>query len=475
MTDSIAILPPGWRALDDSGNLVPGARLNFYAAGTTTPRAVYSDSSLSTSLGSLITCDAYGYPTSDGATRVSLYTGTTAYKIAISDADGVNIVTHDNLRGATASPASSSTATPTFTTVSKTADFTIVAPDDRGTLYQCVCTGGAIVATLPSAITAGAGWCVALEHDGSANTLTVKTVSSQTVTYRGKARTSVVLRGRGEALYLVSNGANWMLLASGSNQFSDAPPVVSIVSRTNTPPVSPSAGARYIVTTSPTGAWSAYTPDNIAESDGNGAWIEIVPPDGMLAWSDGDLAYYKYKGGWTVQDGMQRPTALTIPIAVFLDQKASGTDGGAGTASAWTTSTINTTLSSSITGASLASNKITLPTGSYRVDFSRTFFSTLKTQLRFRSVTDGAKIYYANQAKISENPSSGGGTYHQSETVLNGSAIVTVTDATEEFDMQYYIEQVFSTISLGAAASRSVVETYATITVQALSVSVTWP
>jgi len=474
MSDSIAILPPGWRALDDSGNLVPGARLNFYAAGTTTPRAVYSDSSLSTSLGSLITCDAYGYPTSDGSTRVSLYTGTTAYKLAISDADGVNIVTHDNLRGATASPASSSTATPTFTTVSKTADFTIAAPDDRGTLYQCVCTGGAIVATLPSAITAGAGWCVALEHDGSANTLTVKTVSGQTVTYRGKARTSVVLRGRGEALYLVSNGANWMLLASGSNQFSDAPPVVSVVYRTNTPPVSPSAGARYIVTTSPTGAWSAYTPGNIAESDGNGAWLEIVPPDGMLAWSDGDLAYYKYKGGWTVQDGMQRPTALTIPFAVFADQKASGSGGGSGTAGAWTTSTINTTLSNTITGASLASNKITLPKGSYRAEFWRTFYNTKMTQMRLRSTTDAAKTYPSNQAYVTEDGSAGGGTYHQSGMTLVGAANVIVTADSEEFDLQYYIEQTFAD-ALGKAASRGVAETYAIITVQALSVTATWP
>lgn len=474
MADSIAILPPGWRALDDSGTLLPGAFLRFYEAGTTTPLPVYADSDLSTSLGAIVTCDAEGYPTSDGATRVLLFTGTDPYKVVLTDADAVTIWSHDDVRGATASPATSNTATPVAPVTTLTTTHTVETAD-RGKAFQCVCTGGTFVVTLPSAVTAGDNWLCWLLHDGTANAVTISTVSSQTITYRGKARTSVTLLGRGEAMLLVSNGAQWLAFSTGSNAYNDAPGVLVVQSRTNTPPGGPTAGARYIVTTSPTGAWSALAADTIVEADGAGSWISYTPAESMLAWSVGDGAFYAYDAAWVKQDGMRRPTALTIPVAVFLDQKASGTDGGAGTASAWTTSTINTTQSNSITDASLASNKITLPTGTYRVDFSRTFYSTLKTQLRFRSVTDAAKVYYANQAKLSENPSSGSGTYHQSATVLNGSAIVTVTDATEEFDLQYYIEQVFSTISLGAAASRSVAETYATITVQALSVSATWP
>lgn len=473
MTDSIEVLPPGWRATDDSGTILPGAVLRFYEAGTSTPLAVYSDSDLSTSLGSIITCDSSGYPTSDGATRVLLYTGTDPYKVVLTDADAVTIWTHDDVRGATPSPATSSTATPVAPVTALTTTYTVTTAD-RGKAFQCVCTGGTFVVTLPSAVTAGDNWLCWLLHDGSANAVTISTVSSQTITYRGKARTSVTLLGRGEAMLLVSNGAQWLAFSTGSNAYNDAPGVLVVQSRTNTPPGGPTAGARYIVTTSPTGAWSALAVDTIVEADGAGSWLSYAPTAGMLAWSVGDGHFYKYSSGWTSQSGMERPTALTIPVAVFLDQKASGTAGGNGTASAWTTSTVNTTQSNGISGASLGSNQITLPTGSYRVDFSRTFFCTKNSQLRFRSTTDGAKIYYSDQAYASENPSSGGGTYHQTSVVLTGSCIVTVTAATEVFDLQYYIEQTF-TDGLGKAASRSVAETYATVTVQALSVTATWP
>lgn len=107
MTDSIAVCPPGWRALDANGAVISGAKLKFYDAGTSTPKTVYSDSTLSTSLGATVTCDSGGYPVSGGSTKTIVYTGTAAYKLVITDADDVTIATHDNLRGATASAAAS--------------------------------------------------------------------------------------------------------------------------------------------------------------------------------------------------------------------------------------------------------------------------------------------------------------------------------------------------------------------------------
>lgn len=45
---------------DKAGNLLPGGTLEFYAAGTSDALAVYSDSALTTSLGSILTADSNG-------------------------------------------------------------------------------------------------------------------------------------------------------------------------------------------------------------------------------------------------------------------------------------------------------------------------------------------------------------------------------------------------------------------------------
>ena len=52
--------PCAHQALDNDGNPISGARWKFYISGTTTPRNVYSDSTLSVSLGSSIAADAEG-------------------------------------------------------------------------------------------------------------------------------------------------------------------------------------------------------------------------------------------------------------------------------------------------------------------------------------------------------------------------------------------------------------------------------
>jgi hypothetical protein len=50
------------------------------------------------------------------------------------------------------------------------------------------------------------------------------------------------------------------------------------------------------------------------------------------------------------------------------DQKSPGTAGGTATSGAWRTRTLNTAVTNEIAGASLASNQITLPAGTYEID-----------------------------------------------------------------------------------------------------------
>ncbi len=63
-----------------------------------------------------------------------------------------------------------------------------------------------------------------------------------------------------------------------------------------------------------------------------------------------------------------RTLSVAIQILHVQDQKASGTAGGTFTSGAWQTRTLNTVVTNTISGASLAGNQITLPAGTYDIE-----------------------------------------------------------------------------------------------------------
>lgn len=75
------------------------------------------------------------------------------------------------------------------------------------------------------------------------------------------------------------------------------------------------------------------------------------------------------------------------------DQRTSGTNGGSVTGGAWYGRTLNTVVDNTITGASLGSNQITLPAGTYDLD-AFCSFGTIggAARIRLRNVTDGTTI-----------------------------------------------------------------------------------
>lgn len=71
-----------------------GGTLNFYASGTDTPLAVYSDKTLSSSIGTSVTLNSAGrYTASD------IFLQNVDYKVVLKDSDGVTIWTADPVRG----------------------------------------------------------------------------------------------------------------------------------------------------------------------------------------------------------------------------------------------------------------------------------------------------------------------------------------------------------------------------------------
>lgn len=91
------------------------------------------------------------------------------------------------------------------------------------------------------------------------------------------------------------------------------------------------------------------------------------------------------------------PLAADIPGSrwdvVVEDQRASGTSAGASTGGTWNVRPLNTVVKNAIPGTSLASNQLTLPPGSYEIDFDALGYHAGPGHVaRLYNVTDGTVV-----------------------------------------------------------------------------------
>lgn len=301
MPDSMPVVDFLTRVTDDNGDPVSGGSIEFYDAGTNTPKEVFANAALSSSLGTSVDLDSAGYPVSSGTTRTLIYTGTDDYKVIVKDADGATLITHDNVPGAVATPAASAVALPSTPVLTKTTAYTITT-DDRGKVVNCVTTSAGFTVTLPSAVTAGDGWRVCVRNDGTANTATIATVSSQTMSFRGSASTTIELTQRGESVWLVSNGSNWLVDADSVtyNGARDDVFLSEFTGATNTAKLE--AAATY--------------------ANANGLWVDLEGQTITLT-SSGAVAPRKLRNGTinatAVTNGrIMNETSSTIPVGLYV-------------------------------------------------------------------------------------------------------------------------------------------------------------
>lgn len=80
------------------------------------------------------------------------------------------------------------------------------------------------------------------------------------------------------------------------------------------------------------------------------------------------------------------------PLLHIEDQKTSGTDGGDFNSGADRTRVLNTVVTNEITGASLSSNQITLPAGTYYIEWSAPALSVANHQSLLYNVTDTSEV-----------------------------------------------------------------------------------
>lgn len=332
MPDALRVIPPGMRFLNASAAVLAGGSLEFYQAGTSTPRTVYSDSGLSSALGTICYLDSGGYPvtTQGGSTKTNIYTGINAYKIIAKNSSAGTEWTHDNIIGALdTSGFTATTALPKTPTVTKSSDYTVV-DGDRGKVINCNPSGGTFTITLPNATTVGDNWLVIIKNRvqlPSSNVVKILPVASQTIAgpIGDAAVTSFVLTSRGEGVWLVSNGSNWDIT-------SYIPPLmrpnglgaIVIKDRISSAPSS-DPGARYIAT----GNFLTFETGDIIEDDGQGSWFEYTPATdcGWIAYVQDEDIYYYFRGSAWVAETATSTQQGTVKVSTqAIMETATATD-----------------------------------------------------------------------------------------------------------------------------------------------------
>lgn len=156
--------------------------------------------------------------------------------------------------------------------------------------------------------------------------------------------------------------------------------------------------------------------------------------------------------GTTLSASSSSPTILHAQ-----HQRASGTSGGTATAATHNTVPM-TQVTNTIAGASVASNQITLPAGTYRVRGYTMAHKTGGSRIRLRNVTDGTTLLLGASNFVDTSATSGSGTFP-----IFGQFTLAGTKAIE---LQLYAGATQATNGLGVAASSGETEVFADVMIE---------
>jgi hypothetical protein len=186
-----------------------------------------------------------------------------------------------------------------------------------------------------------------------------------------------------------------------------------------------------------------------------GAWKDLL--------YDGYAGDFSLGGAVTADSFIGDGSALTGIASTFFivqETQASGTDGGTFTSGAWRTRDLNTVQHNSVSGASLASKRVTLPAGTYRVRGGAFAFRVNSNAARLYSITASATLLIgsSNYAYSSDNG------YVESAVV----GIFTL-GATTVIELQHDCETTFSDRGFGDSGDTGERELYAHLEIEKLS------
>jgi len=148
-------------------------------------------------------------------------------------------------------------------------------------------------------------------------------------------------------------------------------------------------------------------------------------------------------------------------LLIVVDEKTSGTGGGTFTQGAWRTRDLNTVRHNTIIGASLSSNQMTLPAGTYQALAYVPAYNVWQHKARLRNITDSADTIIGS----SEACHAGGLTCTPS--IIKGCFTIT---SQKTFEVQHYCAVTANDVGFGGPSSiASTVEVYTQVQIKKIA------
>lgn len=213
--------------------------------------------------------------------------------------------------------------------------------------------------------------------------------------------------------------------------------------------------ADYTIARTNMGLGAMATKANVAFSDMAGA--AVVTASETIASNNNDTTL---PTSAAVKSHVDTEIAATRQFLHVRDQKAAGTDGGTFTAGSYVTRVLNNTQTNTITGASLGSNRITLPAGTYRIVASAPAYRVYRHKAVLYNVTGGSVL------KIGTSESATPGANVVTRSFVTGQFTLGVTSNVE---IRHMCEQSFANQGLGWASDFGDSEVYTDVMIWKIS------
>lgn len=195
----------------------------------------------------------------------------------------------------------------------------------------------------------------------------------------------------------------------------------------------------------------------IAASGGGGVAVEDEGVEVLAS-----ATRFDFTGtGVTVTDGGSGQANVSISggagaaLLHVRDEKAAGTAAGTFTAGAWQTRTLNTIATNEISGATLTSNEVSLPAGTYEVDATSPAYNVGRHKARLYNVTGTAVLV------VGASDFAPGGSYGQAR--VRGRFTLTSTSSVR---LEHRCDATQASNGLGVESNYGIAEVYADLMIR---------
>jgi len=195
--------------------------------------------------------------------------------------------------------------------------------------------------------------------------------------------------------------------------------------------------------------------DLILNAGGGDIEAEVGDEIELIEFETGKWRATKY----TRASGASVVSGFEGQLLHIQDQKSAGTSGGTATSGSFQTRDLNTVLTNEITGASLSSNQITLPAGTYYIQAHSPAAGVDSHQTRLRNITDGSDTLLGTSERAENNigTANPGNIRTTSRSIIEGRFTIA---STKTFEVQHRVQTTLATKGFGVENTFGVTQLY---------------